>query len=91
MSQTSSFVEQEFLEATVKYLVKNPDDVQITRTVDGMGILYTLKVHDDDIFRIIGKEGQTINSIRVLLRNIGYSQKVRASLKMDVPKTNIKK
>jgi uncharacterized protein len=86
MTETMLNKEQEFLIRTVKYIVKNPDDVKVTRTADGMGILYTLKVHDDDVFRIIGKEGRIINSIRALVRTIGYSNKVRAHVKLDTNK-----
>jgi uncharacterized protein len=91
MENKSTEIEQTFLENTIKLLVSKPEDVKITRTEDGMGVLYSLKVHEDDIFRIIGKEGQTVNALRILLRTIGYSNKVRASLKLDVEKINQKK
>lgn len=86
MSQTTSYVEQEFLENTLKYLIKYPKELKIKRKADGMGILYTVNLHNDDVFRVIGKEGKIVNAIRVLLKSIGYSHKVRASLKIETLK-----
>lgn len=79
------FKEQEFLEYVVKAIVSNPDGVEITRTVDEMGVLFTLKVAQEDVSHIIGREGQIAKAIRLLLRAVGYTQKVRANLKIDAP------
>lgn len=81
-------VEQKFLEEILRYLVTKPEDIKLDRTIDGMGVLYTLSVHDVDTFRIIGKEGQIINAVRVLLRAVGYAHQVRASLKLNINENN---
>jgi predicted RNA-binding protein YlqC (UPF0109 family) len=83
MSKSTSYVEQEFLLNTVKLLVTKPDDIEITRSEDGMGVLYVLKVNKEDTFRIIGKQSQIINALRLLLKIIGFNNKVRASLKIE--------
>lgn len=79
------FKEQEFLEYVVKSIVSNPDAVKIKRAVDEMGVLFTLNVAQEDVARVIGREGQIAKAIRLLLRTVGYTQKVRANLKIDAP------
>lgn len=79
------FKDQEFLEFVVKSIVSNPDQVKITRTVDEMGVLLVLDVAQEDVARVIGRGGQTAKAIRLLLRTVGYSLKVRANLKINAP------
>ncbi len=78
-------VEQAFLEHLIKLMVTKPEMVEITRTVDDLGILLTLKVDKDDMGRIIGKDGQTAKSIRTLLRVIGSRHEERVNLKILEP------
>ncbi len=66
-------------------MVLNPDDIEVTRTVDEMGVLITLKVAKDDMGRIIGKSGQTAKAIRILLRVIGSKNNARVNLKIVEP------
>lgn len=66
-------------------MVNNPDDVEVTRTVDEMGVLITLKVSKEDMGRIIGKNGQTAKAIRILLRVIGSKNAARVNLKIVEP------
>ena len=77
-----------WLEEIVRGLVAYPDDVKIIQTSDDMGILFSVKVHDSDIGKVIGKEGSIANAIRVVLRSAGRLINVRASMKVDVPNSN---
>lgn len=77
--------DRDFVEYIVKQLVSNPDDIEIARVVDEMGVLITLKVAKDDMGRIIGKNGQTAKAIRVLLRIIGSKNNARVNLKIVEP------
>lgn len=74
-----------FLEYIIKQMVNNPDDIEVTRTVDEMGVLLTLKVSKDDMGRIIGKNGQTAKAVRILLRVIGSKNSARVNLKIVEP------
>ena len=60
--------ELEFLEYMVKSIVIQEDKVSIERIEDELGILLTLQVDKSDMWIIIGKWGNTINSLRTLLR-----------------------
>ena len=57
----------------------------ITREVDEMGVLITLRVNKEDMGKIIGKAGQTAKSLRVLLRVIGSKNNARVNLKFVEP------
>jgi len=77
--------DQEFLEYVVKALVDHKDDVKITRKVDEMGVLLSLKVHPDDMGQIIGKGGFTIRALRSLVRLVGAKNHARVNLKIEEP------
>lgn len=77
--------DQQFLEYVVKALVEHPEDVQINRTIDEMGVLLTLKVHQDDMGKIIGKSGATAKAIRTVLRVVGMKNDARVNLKIEEP------
>lgn len=86
----TSEVDQQFLEFVVKALVDNPNDVQITRTIDEMGVLLTLTVNPDDMGKIIGRAGNTAKAIRTLLRVAGMKQNARVNLKINEPEGGTK-
>lgn len=77
--------DKNFVEYLVKQLVSKPDEVEVTRSVDEMGVLITLKVAKDDMGRIIGKAGQTAKAMRVLLRVVGSKNNARVNLKIIEP------
>jgi predicted RNA-binding protein YlqC (UPF0109 family) len=77
--------DKQFLEYVVKALVDNPNDVVVNRTVDEMGVLITMKVHRDDMGKIIGRQGNTAKAIRTLLRVIGMKNNARVNLKIEEP------
>ena len=77
--------DQEFLEFVVKGLVEHPEEVNIGRTVDEMGVLLTLDLHADDMGKVIGRSGNTAKAIRTLLRVVGMKHNVRVNLKINEP------
>ena len=77
--------DQKFLEYVVTSLADHPEDVQITRTVDEMGVLLTLKLHKEDMGKIIGRSGATAKAIRTVLRVVGMKNDARVNLKIEEP------
>ena len=71
---------QGFLEYVVKGLVSHPDDVTITPVERGGTTIYELRVNPDDMGRIIGRQGVTINAIRSLLQAGSARKGLRCSL-----------
>jgi len=74
-----------FVEYVVKAMVDHPDDVSCDRTVDEMGVLITLKVNQEDLGQVIGRQGQTAKSLRTLLRVVGAKHHARVNLKIYEP------
>ena len=78
-------LDKEFVEYVVKALVTYPNDVQVKRSVDEMGVLLELTVNPDDMGKVIGKAGATAKSIRTLLRVLGSRGDERVNLKIVEP------
>ena len=79
------FLDQEFLEFTVKALVDNPSAVKSDRKVDEMGVLLSLKLDPTDMGKVIGRNGGTAKAIRTLLRVVGMKNHARVNLKIEEP------
>jgi predicted RNA-binding protein YlqC (UPF0109 family) len=58
---------QAFLEYVVKGLVQNPEAVTITPVEREGTTVYELRLDPQDVGKIIGRQGMTINAIRSLL------------------------
>ena len=84
-TQDTAFQDLAFVEYIVKQIVDYPEEVSLERTVDEMGVLITLKVSKSDMGKVIGKNGQTAKSIRILLRGIGSKNNARVNLKIVEP------
>jgi predicted RNA-binding protein YlqC (UPF0109 family) len=65
---------QPFLEYVVKGLVQNPGAVTVTPVQQGGATVYELRLDAQDVGKVIGKQGMTINAIRSLLQ-AGSSRK----------------
>lgn len=77
--------DQQFLEFLIKSIVDHPEEVVVTRQIDEMGVLLSLKVNPQDMGQIIGREGGTAKSIRSLLRIVGVKNNARVNLKIEEP------
>ena len=58
---------QQLIEHIVSSLVENQSAVRISEKEEAAGRVITISVDKSDIGRIIGKEGQTIKAIRMLV------------------------
>jgi predicted RNA-binding protein YlqC (UPF0109 family) len=73
---------QAFLEYVVKGLVQKPEAVTVTPT-DRAGLtVYELRLDPQDVGKIIGRQGQTINAIRSLLTAGSAKKGIRCSLEI---------
>lgn len=72
---------KKFLADCVKLLVDNPAYVEVTMQNPIQDVWEVmLLAHPDDVGKVIGKEGSTIEAIRLLLRNMTF----RASQRLYV-------
>jgi predicted RNA-binding protein YlqC (UPF0109 family) len=77
--------DQQFVEYVLKSIVDNPDDVQVERTIDEMGVLISVTVNPDDMGKVIGKSGQTAKAVRTLLKVVGAKNDARVNMKIIEP------
>jgi predicted RNA-binding protein YlqC (UPF0109 family) len=69
------------VEYIVRRLVNQPDDVSVTSESSGAGAtMITVATSRDDIGRVIGKHGATINAIRLVAK----AASVKPGEKVDV-------
>ncbi len=61
---------KEFLQFLARQLVNNPDDVDVQETSGGVISILELRVAKEDLGRVIGKQGHTAQSLRVLLNAV---------------------
>ena len=74
---------KEFVGFLVKQLVDNPDKVIIEEnTPNENTIEINIKVDKDDIGKVIGKHGNNINAMRILVTAVGAKGKQRATLQV---------
>jgi uncharacterized protein len=78
---------QEFIEFVVKHLVKEPDQVRVTRLEDERRETYELEVAEGDIGRVIGKKGGNARALRTLLQAASsmHGQRSALIIKEDRP------
>lgn len=74
---------KDFLEAIVKQLVEQPEKVSVVETTDEGKITLQIKVADEDMGRVIGKEGKVINAIRMIMRVMAIRQNVRVRIDIE--------
>lgn len=77
--------DKDFAEYVIKQLVDSPDAVKLDRRVDELGVFITVQVAKEDMGKLIGKDGKTIDALRVLLRVIGAKENSRVNLKVVEP------
>jgi uncharacterized protein len=73
---------QAFLEYVVKGLVQHPDEVAITPVEREGTTIYELRLNPQDVGKIIGRQGMTINAIRSLLLAGSAKKGLRCSLEI---------
>lgn len=71
---------KELIELISKKLVEHPEDVQVRVIESDDGQTYELRVHPDDMGRVIGKNGRVAKAVRTLLSSAAAKQDLRVSL-----------
>ena len=70
----------ELVETMVKSMVDNPDSVKVRELEGGSSTLIELRVTKSDIGRVIGKRGQNVEALRMILSAVAAKLKRRAVL-----------
>ncbi|CAB4870977.1 unannotated protein [freshwater metagenome] len=67
----------EVLEHLVRGVVDNPDDVYVTERNQRRGRMIEVRVHPDDLGRVIGRGGRTAVAFRTVAKALSNGQGVR--------------
>lgn len=73
---------KELVEAIAKALVDDPDQIRV-RAIEGEEVtLFELRVHANDLRKVIGRQGRTAESIRTILAAAGMKLRKRVMLEI---------
>lgn len=73
---------RDLVESIAKALVDHPEDVQV-KAVEGEQVtVLELRVHPEDLGKVIGRQGRTAKSIRTLLGAAGMKLRKRFTLEI---------
>ena len=62
---------EEALEHLVKGIVDHPDEVRVKEKSLRRGALLEVRVHPDDLGRVIGRAGRTAKALRTVMTGVG--------------------
>ena len=62
------FTMEELLAFLAKSLVDHPEDVSVKKVDGENSVVYELRVNDDDMGKVIGKQGRIAKSIRTIIK-----------------------
>ncbi|ODN31374.1 KH domain-containing protein [Fervidobacterium thailandense] len=61
---------KDFVEYVLKAIVKHPEHVVVVEYEEDGKKVYDISVHPDDVGQVIGKDGRTIKSIKILMSSM---------------------
>lgn len=70
------------MECAAKALVDNPDAVSVNVVEGESGSILQLSVAQDDLGKVIGKSGRTIDSLRTILSAAAMKAKINCRLEI---------
>jgi predicted RNA-binding protein YlqC (UPF0109 family) len=68
------------LEHLVKGIVDHPDEVQVVSKNSPRGDVLEVRVHPEDLGRVIGRAGRTAKALRTLVSALADGRKVRVDV-----------
>lgn len=73
---------KELVETIARALVDHPEEVQVKSGEGAQVTVLELKVHPEDLGKVIGRQGRTAKAIRTLLGAAGLKQRKRYTLEI---------
>ena len=71
---------KEIIETIILNLVDNKDAVEITEKQDEKSIVFEVKVANEDMGKVIGRQGRLAKSIRTVVKSIGARERKKVSV-----------
>ncbi|MBE7030341.1 MAG: KH domain-containing protein [Ruminococcaceae bacterium] len=73
---------KELLEYIARALVDYPEDVVVREVEDEQGLVLELHVRDEDMGKVIGKQGRIAKSIRAVMKAAASRENTRVSVEI---------
>ncbi|WP_099190412.1 KH domain-containing protein [Tepidibacter mesophilus] len=73
---------RELVEKIAKALVDNPDEVVVKETEGTHSIIIELRVAQEDMGKVIGKQGRIAKAIRTLVKSAAIKQNKQVSVEI---------
>lgn len=73
---------EKLVEYIVKNLVDHPEDVEVTLKNDKNAVIINVKTNEEDIGKVIGKNGRIISSIRTIVKNMSVKSNKKFIVKI---------
>ena len=71
---------EEFLRVIISNLVENKDAVEINTIDNGKSVTFEVKVAQEDMGKVIGKQGRIAQSIRNVMKAVANKEHKKASV-----------
>jgi len=68
------------LDHLVKGIVDHPDDVEVRRKPGRRGEVLEVRVHPEDLGRVIGRQGRTAKALRTVVESLPGGDEVRVDV-----------
>lgn len=68
------------LDHLVRGIVEHPDDVVVRRHTNRRGDMLEVRVHPDDLGRVIGRSGRTASALRTVVGALAGGRSVRVDI-----------
>lgn len=75
----------EFVRYLVEQICEKTGNISVDQIEDDRGVLISVRVHEDDMGKLIGKNGQTVSAIRLLVKAMGARNGHKINLKVLEP------
>jgi predicted RNA-binding protein YlqC (UPF0109 family) len=73
---------KELVEYVARGLVEHPDQVRVSEVRQPSLTIYELEVAPDDMGKVIGRQGRTINALRALVKAAAVRHGVRVNVEV---------
>ncbi|MBC9944038.1 RNA-binding protein [Leucobacter sp. cx-328] len=70
----------EALEHLVSGIVDHPDDVRVDAQSSGRGEVLEVRVHPEDLGRVIGRSGRTAQALRTVISALASGERIRVDV-----------
>lgn len=72
----------ELVGSLVQGIVSHPEEVEVEEFYDDIGTIYGVRVHPEDIGRVIGREGRVANALRNVVKASATKLGVHATVEI---------